>query len=294
MKGTLLAATRALCLALVGSLAGFAQRAQAAELRIDWTAPPECSSARDLRARVINLTGSVPHSSLLASVEVTRSAQAYRANVVLRGPSGFGARQLEDARCDVLIDSVAVLIALSIPTPADAEPGQAISLVLSPEAGVSWGPLPRTAAGIGAAIAIEGLGLFRLELHGTYYFPQLSNFEQTTYGGRFQLITVGACVCRLWSFEKLQWGPCLGAEVHHVRASGFGDVIRRPGSTTWWGPSLRLFARAQLLPMFGISIAVEGEVPMSRPQFVFSDVMGALHRVGPVALQVSVGPEVRF
>jgi hypothetical protein len=34
-------------------------------------------------------------------------------------------------------------------------------------------------------------------------------------------------------------------------------------------------------------------VPMSRPQFVFSDI-GQLHRVGAVALQVSAGPEVRF
>jgi hypothetical protein len=294
MKRTLLAATRALSLALVWSLVSPAQRAQAAELRIEWTAPPECPSARDLRAHVMNLMGGAAQSNLLASVEVTRSGQGYRAHVVLRGASGFGERRLEDARCDGLADSVAVLIALSIPSSASPDSGRELSLALWPQARVSSGALPLTAAALGAALAVEGLGSFRVELHGAYYFPQSTTFEQTLLGGRFQLVTVGACICRLWSFSIVQWGPCVGAEVSHVRASGFGGAIKRPGSTTWWGPSLRLFGRAQLLPVFGINIAIEGVVPMSRPQFVFSDVVGELHRVRVVTLQVSVGPEVRF
>jgi hypothetical protein len=292
MKRTLLAAARALCLALVWSLAVSAPPAYAAELRIDWTAPPECSSARDLRARVMNLMGRMPHSSVVATIAVTRSAQGYRADVVLRGPTGSGARRLEETRCDVLVDSVAVLIALSIPSPASPD-GRALSLLLWPQARLLSGTLPRAAGGVGAAIAVEGLGSFRLELHGAYYFPQSTTFEQTTLGGRFQPFTVGACICRLWSYESVQGGPCAAVEVHHVSASGFGGAMQRLGSTTWWGPSLRLFARAQLAPVFGISIAVEGVVPMFRPQFVYSDV-GPLHRVGAVALQVSVGPEVRF
>jgi hypothetical protein len=292
MKRTLLAATRALSLALVWSLAGPAQRAHAAELRLDWTAPPECPSARDLRARVARLVGSVPDPNLLAAVEVTRAAEGYRAHLVLRGPSGFGERRLEDAQCDVLVDSVALLIALSIPSPASTN---GASWVLRPEARLSSaGPLPRMAAGVGGAIALEGFASLRLELHGAYYFPQSSTFEQTTSGGRFQLFSVGTCICRLWSFDSLQIGPCVGAEVQHVSARGFGGAIQRPGNTSWWGPSLRLFGRLQLLPILGISIAVEGVVPMLRPRFVYSDVGPLLHRVGAVALQVSAGPEVRF
>jgi hypothetical protein len=297
MKRTLLAATRALSLALVWSLASPAQRAVAAELRIDWTAPPECSfAARDMRARVMKLVGGAAQSNLVASVELTRGGQGYRAHVVLRGPAGFGERRLEDAHCDVLADSVAVLIALSIPSP-NPDAGE-LWLALSPEARLSSGPLPLTAAGLGGAIAVEGLGWLRLELGGAYYFPQSTTFEPTSLeqarlGGRFKLFTVGANLCRLWSFGALQWGPCVGAEVHHISATGFGGITQLPGSTTWWGPSLRLFARVQFLPVLGIHIAVEGLVPISRPQFVFSDV-GELHRVGLVAFQLSVGPEVRF
>jgi hypothetical protein len=272
MKRTLLVATRALFLALVWSLANSAQRAHAAELRIEWTAPPECSSARELRARVMNLMGSAPRFGLLATVEVTRSASGYRAHV---------------------------LIALSIPNPERSEAGHPLSLVLWPEARLSSGLLPLTAAGVGAAIAVEGLGSFRFELDGAYFFPQSTTFDETTIdqtrtGGQFELFTVGASICRLWSFSPLEWGPCVGAEVQHVNAFGVGGAIQRAGSTTWWGLSLGMFARAQLLPMFGMSIAVEGVVPMLRPQFVFSDVVGPLYRVGAVAFQLSVGPEVRF
>jgi hypothetical protein len=153
--------------------------------------------------------------------------------------------------------------------------------------------LPLWAAGIGGAIALEGVASLRLELQGAYYVPQSTTFPGTTLGGRFELVTVGACLCRVWTFGRLQGGPCAGVQVHHVRASGFGGSVMLPGSTSWWGPSLRLFGRVQLWSSLAIQLAVEGMVPMSRPQFVYSDV-DALHRVSPVALQVSAGPEVRF
>jgi hypothetical protein len=241
----------------------------------------------------MRLMGGSLHSELRAVVEVIRREQTYRAHVVVRGPSGFGDRHLEDARCDVLVDQVAVLIALSIPTRASPNSEDELSLALGLEGRLTSGSLPLLAAGIGGAIAVEGLASFRLEVQGAYYLPQSTTFDQTSLGGDFQLLTLGAGICRLWNFGLLQWGPCVGAQVHHISATGFGGVTQLPGSTTWWGPSLRLLGRVNLFPAFGIQIAVEGMMPLSRPQFVFSDV-GELYRVSAVALQVSVGPEVRF
>jgi hypothetical protein len=293
MRRTLRRATRAICLVLLWSFASTARRADAAELQIDWNGPPECSSASDLRARVTRLTDGAVQSDLQATVEVTHGEHDYLAHVVMRGRSWFGERRLEDARCDVLADSVAVLIALSIPTRATPDSADELSLGVGLEGRLASGSLPLMAAGIGGAFAVEGLSSLRLELHGGYYFPQSITFDQTTLGGNFELFTLGACVCRLWTFGIVHGGPCVGAEVHHIRASGFGGMTKLLGSTSWWGPSLRLFGRAQLWPAFGIDIALEGMMPVSRPQFVFSDV-GELHRVSPVALQVLVGPEVRF
>jgi hypothetical protein len=147
--------------------------------------------------------------------------------------------------------------------------------------------------GVGGTIALEGLSAFRLDLQGGYYFPQSTSFEQTTVGGNFQLLTLGLSLCRLWSIGRVQWGPCVGAQVHRVSARGFGGMTQLPASTTWWGPSLRLLGRMQLLPALGINVAVEGMLPVFRPEFEFVNV-GVLHRVSVVALQVSVGPEVRF
>jgi hypothetical protein len=291
MKWTLRAAMQASCLALL--LSSTARRAEAAELRVEWNAPPPCPSASDLRAHAIQLMGGVVRSDLVAEIKVTRREGAYHAHIVLRGPSGFGERHIEDARCDVLADSVAVLIALSVPSPVTTDSGADLVVTATPEVGVLTGSLPRLAAGIGGAIAVEGVASLRLEAHGAYYFPQSSTFSGMALGGRFELITIGACLCRLWSVGRIQGGPCVGAEIHHVSASGFGGSVQLPGSTIWWGPSLRLFGRANLWSWLAIDLAVEGMVPVSRPRFVFSDV-GELHRVAAGSLRVSAGPEVRF
>ena len=293
MKWTLRPATRSMCLMLVLTFVSTARRANAADIRIDWSAPPECSSANDLQARVMALMGGVVPADLLAVVKVTRAQDTYRANVLLRSGAGFGERRLEAARCNVLVDSLVVLIVLSIPTRVPPATKPALALSLWPEARVLSGSLPSLAAGVGGTIAFEAVSAFRLELHGAYYFPQSTTFEQSMLGANFHLLTFGACICRLWSIARVQWGPCVGAQVHRVSAHGFGGTTQLPGSTSWWGPSLRMLGRAQLLPALGINVAVEAMLPVSRPQFVFSDV-GPLHRVSAVALQLSVGPEVKF
>jgi hypothetical protein len=291
MKRTLRAASHAICLALLMSTT--ARSASAAELRLDWQAPAACPSASDLKAHAVELLGGAVHSNLTAEVEVTRRERSYHAHIILRGPNGFGERYIEDQRCDVLADSVAVLIALSIPPPARTDTQTKLALIIRPEARASFGALPLLATGVGGAIALEGVASLRLELHGAYFFPQSSTFAGTSLGGRFRLVTAGANLCRTWRFGRVHAGPCVGAQLHHVSASGFGGDVQLPGSTSWWGPTLRLFARVQLWSFLSVHVWVEGMVPVSRPQFVFSD-LGELHRVSAVALQASAGPEVQF
>jgi hypothetical protein len=291
MKRTLRAASHAICLALLMST--IARSASAAELRLDWQAPASCPSASDLKAHAMELLGGAVHSKLFAQVEVTRRKSSYQAHIILRGPNGFGERYIEDERCDVLADSVAVLIALSIPPPAQSNRAAELALIIRPEVRVSSGAVPLLATGVGGAIAVEGVASLRLELHGAYFLPQSSTFAGTELGGRFQLITAGANLCRTWSFGRVHAGPCVGAQLNLVSASGFGGDVQLPGSASWWGPTLRLFGRVQLWSFLSIHVSVEGMVPVSRPQFVFSDV-GELHRVSAVALQASAGPEVRF
>jgi hypothetical protein len=279
---------------LLWIVAGTAQRVGAADLELDWIAPPACPTLHDVKARVLDQMASSVPANLSALIEVTRVESGYRADVVLRSRAGFGKRRLEHPQCDVLADSVAVLIALSSPTQPSSARERGLALTLSPEGRVLAGSLPALAVGVGATIALEGLSALRLELQAGYYLPQSTSFEQSAIGGNFQLLTLGLCIGRLWSIGRVHWGPCLGVQVHHVSARGVGGMTQWAGSTSWWGPALRLLGRVQLWPVLSINVAVEGMLPVFRPEFVFVNVGEELHRVDVLALQVSVGPEVRF
>ena len=242
------------------------------------------------------MAGSV-QSNFSAATEVTRGAGAYHAHIVLRDPSGFGERDLEDAHCDVLLDSVALLIALSMPGQQDAvrrtPRGAGLVVPLSVQGRLAVDALPLPAAGLGGAIAIEAFSSTRFEVHGAYFAPQSVAFADTTLGARFELLSLGARACRLWTVGRLQLGPCLGAELHFATATAFGGRPSLAGKVQWWGPALGLFSRLAILGPFALYLAAEAVVPLSRPYFRFSDV-GDLHRVSPLGLQVVVAPEVRF
>lgn len=294
MRRTALRAKRVMCLALLSVCALPPRHASASDLRLEWSAPPECPSRSELLARLAELTDHALQSTSTVEVGVTRRATTYRAHIVVLGPSGFGERSLENPRCDVLADSIALLLALSLPNRAAVAPQVSASLGASLEGRVLVGALPLPAAGAGAAIFVDDVSSLRFELHGAYYLPQSTSFDgMETLGARFKLLTFGACVCRIWSFAGLALGPCLGAEVHWMKGSGAGGMPSLSGSTSWWGPSLRLLGRVRIVEALGIRLVVEGMLPMSRPRFVFQDV-GELHRVSEIALQALLGPEVRF
>jgi hypothetical protein len=235
-------------------------------------------------------------SNLTAATDVTRAGDAYRARLRITSAAGFGERTLENTRCEILTDSIALVIALSAAPSrelASDDAGERLSIGISARASVVFGPLPRVAPSVGGAFSVEGISALRFEISGTYYAPQSATFDRTTLGGRFRLMSFGARGCRTWSVGAFSFGPCLGAEIYYIRASGFGGAIRLDGEATLWGPAIELFARLQLLKEFAIYLAADGVAPIDRRRFVFSDV-GPLHRPSAVAFQLFIAPEVRF
>jgi hypothetical protein len=218
--------------------------------------------------------------------------------VVLRGPFGSAEREFENARCERLQDSVAVLIALSIPNQQATESRRESGTPTRPvraslQGGIVSGALPLTAAGVGGAIALEAFWSVRLEVHGTYYFPQSATLGRTTLGARFGLLAAGVRACRLWNLGSLELGPCTGAEVYRVTTRAFGGMPSLSGNIVWWGPMLGAFSRLHVIGSLSVSVAAEAIVPVSRPRFRFWDV-GDLHRVSALAPQVTIAGEVRF
>jgi hypothetical protein len=246
----------------------------------------------------MELMGGAVQSNLTAEARVMRHAGQYRAYVLIREPTGVGERELENAHCDVLMDSVALLIALSIPSPEGAASRPIAksvrpALLISVQGRLLRGALPLTAAGAGAAVALESFSSVRLEVSGAYYLSQSKSFADGMLGARFQSFAVGARACRLWRIDVLEMGPCLGAELHHVRATAFGGMPSLGGSVLWWGPALGLLLRVRVIELLAVQVGLEAVVPLSRPEFSFSDV-GRLHRVSALALQLVLAPEVRF
>ncbi|HET8939969.1 MAG TPA: hypothetical protein VFN67_41295 [Polyangiales bacterium] len=236
-------------------------------------------------------------SSLRAMTDVTRTNHGYRAQLRTVSATNSGERVLEHARCDMLADSVAVVIALTVATPSDPQNDNSGRFHIAGDAllGTAFGTLPKPAFGIGAALALE-LSALRLELRGVFQLPQSDTFAGMQLGATFSAVSFAARVCWLTSIWALDLGPCIGVDVSRVRAIGFGgedEIVTLSGRGTAWSPALGAFGRLRLATAFGIVIAAEVAMPTSRDRFVFADV-GTLHRASLIAAQLLIAPEVRF
>jgi hypothetical protein len=279
---------------------GTARDVAASEVVVEWTAPPECPDQADMVDLVERALGDTSNANLTATAKVTRSAGLFRAQVLITSSAGFGQRILENPRCELLAESVALVIALSTPQyaaprrkPAHERSDGGLAAALSAHAAAVVGPLPRLAIGAGGTLAVEGFAALRLELSGTYYAHQTSRFDEMNIGARFRLIGFGARGCRLWTLGPFELAPCLGAQFYAITGKGFGGMVSHDGGSLLWGPTLGVLGRLRLLPQLAFILAADGVVPVSRRRFVFSDV-GRLHRPSAFAFQLFAGPEVRF
>jgi hypothetical protein len=238
-------------------------------------------------------------ANLTATADVTRSATKFRARVRFTSSSGFAERVLENARCEILADSVALVIALAANASssprqrADDEQARELALAVSAHGTVVTGPLPQVAFGGGVALALEGIAALRLELSGSYYAPQSITYDQTNVGASFRLLRFGARGCGVWVMGAFDIAPCLGAQLFWIEGTGFGGQAHSSGATFMWGPALGVFSRLRLSPRFALYLAADGFVPVARQRFVYSDA-GRLHRPTVLGFQLFVGPEVRF
>jgi hypothetical protein len=285
--------------ALVASSLGTAREVEASELIVVWTAPPECPDEADVLSEVEDSLGDGANVNLTATAIVTRAAGVFRAHVHVTSPAGLGERVLENSRCELLAESVAVVIALSAPRGSErrklaSESSAGLAPALSAHAAAVVGPLPHPALGAGGTFALEGLAALRFELGGTYYAGQSATFDRMSIGARFQLLAFGARACRVWVLRAYELAPCLGARLYRIAGRGFGGMLQSSGDLLMWGPALGVLGRVRLLHQLALMLTMDGVVPFPRRTFVFSDVDPPLHRPSVFAWQLFFGPEVRF
>ena len=277
------------CLAFLWT--GSAREVAATELAIQWTAPAGCPDRAEMVSRVERaLEDASAPEQLSATGKVTRLPGMYRAQVRVQSSIGSGERVLENTDCEILADSVALVIALSA---SESEGGAQGVFALSAHGSVAFGPLPEPAFGVGGALALEGLWSLRWELTGTYYAEQSSSYDDANVGADFRMLGFGARGCRVWELGRFDLAPCLGIQLYRIEGEGHGGMLQSSGAAYVWGPALRLFGRLRLLRAFAVFLAADGVVPVVRRSFVYRD-LGPLHRPAAFAFQLFLAPEVLF
>ena len=281
-----------------------AKAVAASEVVIEWTAPAECPDHAELVSRVEQALGDAVTANLTASARVTRAADSFSARLRITSAAGFAERTLEGARCDIVADSVALVIAMSAPRSAGPKPAPSnvspvgatmpgLTFRLSAHGTASIGTLPRIGLGVGGTLALEALSALRLELGGTYYVPQIATFTGVEAGAHFSALRVGARGCGLWAIRPLDLGACLGAQLQRIEGKGFGGAVPRSGAALYLGPSVGVFVRLHVWRSLAVHVAADAVWFFTRQRFVFGG-LGPLFQPARSSFQVFIGPEVQF
>jgi hypothetical protein len=159
-----------------------------------------------------------------------------------------------------------------------------------PRALVSFGTLPRPAAGAGLAGHVRVAR--RLSILGALtYLPEVrTESERAAFG--LTTGTLGAC------FEPFTLDPsapidgfdgCLGAELGAIHAVSFGERPLDPGDRLWLAAAAQLRAVRQLVGRAALELGGGIGVPVLRHEFVVRGVPGHVFRTSSVNAQLFVG-----
>jgi hypothetical protein len=282
-----------LCLAVVwiGTCAS-AAFALGSKLRVQWQAPAGCPDGADMLERIERALGRdlvSPDASVVA--KVTQHAALYRVLLRIQAADGVGERTLEHAQCEVLADSAALVIALSVSQPRVST--QSLEVAVGLYASILSGPLPRPALGAGMSLAVSGWARLRWELSGSYSIAQSVSYPGLSVGADFGLLRLAARGCSVWSLGRFELAPCLGVALHRIAGEGFGGMVERSGSSWMWAPELSTLLRVRVWRALALQLSAGAGVELSRQRFVYGD-LGVLHRPDAWAFWVSLAPEVLF
>lgn len=159
--------------------------------------------------------------------------------------------------------------------------------------GFTFGTLPRPAPG--GALSVAWLpGAFRLEVDAKMWGEQSQSIEDTPSGADLLLRSLGVRAClRARSSPRLELSPCVGSELHLLRARGFGSDANYDTNANWPALTGGLLGLVKLTSKVALRADIEGQIPLARPRF-FVERIGTVHRIPPWAVAALFGAEVHF
>ena len=287
-------------------------------LTFTWSAPPQCGSEPDVRARVDRILGAhaAPHENVDARAVVSKDGETFRAEIQLFSAGQTSTRQVADSSCNALADAVALIVALTVNPEAVAEKKETEEKKPAPPpekkpAAALSESAPRRPIYLGASFLLDTATLASLavgaefavgynphhaafELSGTWLAAQDARLAPASTQGASEL-ALGSGARGCWEIFDAAFdvGPCGGAELAGIFASGFGATQTIDTSSAALFRAL-VGARAKLrFSRFALRLAAEAAIPFTRPSFVI-DNAGTVQHISPATLRTTFGAEIHF
>ncbi|MDB4994596.1 MAG: hypothetical protein JWM74_2028 [Myxococcaceae bacterium] len=305
-----------LAFALVVLVAPPCRAEETSGLQLTWTAPATCPNGTRVSSETASLSGSRPTRSLVvdAAVDEPRSPGAPW-TVVLRAQPEDGAswsRTLRAATCVELARVAALVLSLAsernegepvseaapavvvsarAPEPEPAEQGASDSIPSQREAPsttvfvsagalVDVGTLPSANADVGVGVGLRVRRL-RFEASARHHPATQTARDASGRGGEFSESAVAAQACVGWSLGSITVGPCGGAELIAVGATGLGVATPTARTVVLGGPTAGLAVTWRFARHWSLDAALRGLALVRRPAFALEP-SGVVHR--PAAL----------
>jgi hypothetical protein len=286
-----------------------AQNARADEvLSLAWDAPAdECPGRTQVVEAVRAWLDPMGMGNALAAVRVEakvhRVDDGWRLDLKLAAPGGSEEQSLVAARCETLVEVVALKVALAAdPTAllrsldrarANAATEQGPKVAIRGALGLGLGPLPEPSGFVSLGGSVERSG-WRLELTGSAWLPRSASYpELPSVGASFLLLTGGVRGCLLPSMREVDFPICAGAELGVFQGSGFGVAEVERSDQLWAavvvGPALRW----SLGSSASLWIAADAAIGLERPAFHMRN-LEQLYRPDAVTGRTWAGVEVRL
>lgn len=155
--------------------------------------------------------------------------------------------------------------------------------------------LPKVASGgVGGAVALwPGLARLRLEARAHYFFAQRAMYPGQPVGADFDLWIAAAVACFEPRWSSVSLPVCSGLEAGAVRGRGVGVSDPGPGAAAFVGLPVDVAVTWAPTRWLALWLGPRATVSLRRPPFHVRG-LDTLFRVGPGALRVVAGVEVRF
>lgn len=288
-------------------------------IELQWSAPPGCPDADDVRARVEALLATDRHERVRARAEViARAAGGWSLELAIEAEHGAHTHTWHAERCDVLADATALTIAVAaapteiaerlVPEPraiaTTPSPGRAVSAPRAPprddiqrttrvqlyaRVQACVGSLVLPQLDVGGAI---GLGLahrrLRVELVGGAFGPRVAELRDT--GARVRMLagTIDARGCWM-AGDRVALGLCGMFEVAIVRGSGERTATPSVEHDAWLALGVGPLVQIPLAPRWQLHLGADAMFAVRRPRFAVREAPDDVAHTGATGVRGFVG-----